>query len=416
MIAKLINYGRDLFGFKRGELGVDNWTDVGTNRVAGVSVNEKNVLGLSAVYACTRVISETYASLPIFLYEKKGKNKEKAIKHPIYSLLHDKPNDYMTPFIFKQTLLNNWCIYGNSYAVIEFDKMWRPKALHPLESKNTYVDKDPLTGKKIYKTIRNNKLLEFSKEEVIHVPAFGFDGIQGYSPIKLMMNTYGTAVATQKFGNRFFSNGARCSNVLEHPGTISENARINLRASFDAMYSGVENSHKTMLLEEGMKLSPMSVPPDEAQFIETRKLSDIEISRMFKVPPHLIGILDNATFSNIEHQSIQFATNTMLPICKAHEEEFLSKLLISTEKQSMTIETNMDGIIRGDMKSRYEAYSIGKQQGFLNTNDIRALENMNESEGGDIYLMQLNAIPAHLAEEYWKAKIMEGGDKGGKEI
>lgn len=389
------------------------WSKILGGGAAGVKVNETSALALPTVYACVRVLAETFASMPIFLYERKGKSKVKAVNHTVYKLLHDKPNEEMTPFTFKQVIQTNLQIRGNAYALIDFDEKWNPKALYPLLADRTYPQRNYQTGEiEYHTTLKENIHMVFPKWRIVHLKGFGFDGLKGYSPLELQRKTLAGGVALQKFGNDFFERGAKPSGILRTDNKLSDPAYKRLKDSMEEKYAGLSNSHKIMILEEGLTFNALSIPPDDAQFIESRKLNALDICKIYRVPPHMVGILDHATFSNIEHQSIQFATGTMLPLCTMSEQEFAKELLTEKECSRYTIEQNLDAIVRGDMKSRYEAYAIGRQNGFLSVNDIHEKENMNEVEGGDTYLTQLNAIPSELCGDYWKAKIKSGDFKG----
>lgn len=409
--------GRFARAFKRGfeDVGLTltsgNWSEItGSKSIAGVQVTEKAALRLSAVYACVKVLSETMASLPLFIYQRKGNSKQRAPDHQLYELLHNQPNPEMTSFTWRETMMGHLTLWGNAYCEIEYDEMWKPKALWPLRPDRTWPERDKNTGEIIYRSIMpNGQLAILQSWQVLHIPGFGFDGLIGYSPIRMMMDTIGLAMATQEYGSRFYSNGARPSGILEHPKTLSEGAQGRLRDSFDARYAGLGNMHRTMLLEEGMSYKQIGVPPEEAQFIESRKFSVAEIARIFRVPLHLIGDLAGATFSNIEHQSIEFVTMTITPYCIRFEQEYRRKLLTAKEKIKYFIEHLVEGLMRGDLKSRYDAYAVGRNGGWLSSNDIREKENMNPIEGGDEYYTPVNMMPSKMVADFWTGKKVKGG-------
>ena len=404
--------GRFSRSFTRGfeNLGMtltsQNWSDItGNKSTSGTIVNERSALGLSAVYACVKVLSETIASLPLHVYQKKGTSKQMALDHALYEILHNEPNPEMTSYIWRETMTGHLALWGNAYCEIEYGEDWRPKAIWPLRPDRTWPMRDLNTGEIFYQTtLTDGTMVTLASWRVLHVPGFGFDGLVGYSPIRLQMETIGTAQATQEYGSRFYSNGARPSGILEHPKTLSEPAQVRLRDSFDSKYSGLGNSHRTMLLEEGMSYRQIGVPPNEAQYIESRKFSTEDVSRIFRVPLHMIGDLSRATFSNIEQQSIDFATSTIQPYCVKYEQEFRRKLFASKEKQKFYAKFDMDEMKRGDMKSRYDSYAIGRNNGFLSVNDVREFEDLNPVIGGDIYMVPVNLMPATESESFWKAK------------
>lgn len=230
-------------------------------------------------------------------------------------------------------------------------------------------------------------------EDVLHIPALGFDGLVGYSPIAMAKNSIGVGLACEEYGAKFFANGAAPSGVLENPGTIKDITR--LRESWNAIYGGSKNAGKVAFLEEGMHYSPISISPNEAQFLETRKFQVDEIARIFHVPPHMIGDLERSTFSNIEQQSLEFVKYTLNPWVCRWEQALTRSLLSPKEKLEYSIKFNVDGLLRGDYQSRMNGYAVGRQNGFLSANDVRELENMEKisaEQGGNLYLVNGNMI------------------------
>ena len=368
---------------------------------AGKNVNERSAMQLTAVYACVRILAEGVAGLPLHLY-KCGKNgsREKAAEHPLYFLLHDEPNPEMTSFVFRETLMTHLLLYGNCYCQIIRDGRGQVTALYPLMPNQMSVDRDE-KGQLYYTYLRSGEEADTMKkgivylmpEDVLHIPALGFDGLVGYSPIAMAKNSIGMGLACEEYGARFFANGAAPSGVLEHPGTIKDITR--LRESWNAIYGGSKNAGKVAILEEGMHYSPISISPNEAQFLETRKFQVDEIARIFHVPPHMIGDLERSTFSNIEQQSLEFVKYTLNPWVCRWEQALTKSLLSPREKQEYCIKFNVDGLLRGDYQSRMNGYAVGRQNGWMSANDIRELENMDkisEEQGGDLYLVNGNMI------------------------
>ena len=235
------------------------------------------------------------------------------------------------------------------------------------------------------------EIVKLSPVDLLHIPGLGFDGLVGYSPIAMAKNSIGMAMACEEFGAKFFANGAAPGGVLEHPGILKDPARV--RDSWNATFGGSSNANKVAVLEEGMKYTPISISPNEAQFLETRKFQIDEIARIFRVPPHMIGDLEKSTFSNIEQQSLEFVKYTLDPWVVRFEQAFQKALLLPDEKKTYFIKFNVDGLLRGDYQSRMNGYAIGRQNGWLSTNDIRRLEDMNplsKEEGGDLYLVNGN--------------------------
>jgi len=370
----------------------------GGKSAAGVTVTESSSLRVAAVFACVRVLAESIASLPLPVYRRlPGDGKERAPEHPLYTLLHDQPNPEMSSFEFREFMMFNLSLWGNAYAEIEFDRAERVRALWPLRAARMQVRRprpgEPLEYEYLLSDGRRVKLPPW---RVLHIRGLSGDGVVGYSPIRCAREAVALALATQEFGARFFSGGAQLGGFLEHPGNLSENARENLEASFERKYQGLKNAHRWAVLEEGMKATPVGIPPEDAQYLETRKFQIGEVARIFRVPPHLIGDLDRATYSNIEHQSLEFVIHTIRPWAARWEQAIWCQLLWPNERREYFAEFLLQGLLRGDIQSRYQAYAIGRQWGWLSADDIRKLENLNPlSDGrGSIYLQPLNMVEA----------------------
>ena len=365
---------------------------------SGKAVNPTSAIQVSAVYACVRVIAETIASLPFHVYETTEDGSRKATDHPLYRLIHDEPNKEMTSFILRETMLAHLLLYGNAYCQIVRTGRDKIDSLYPLIPDKMEVDRDA-GGLLMYTyTTRDGKRWRLDPRDVLHIPGLGFDGVMGYSPIALEKSAIGLGIAAEEYGSKFFSNGARPSGILTHPNTVKDPAA--LRASWNAAYGSSTNASRVAVLEEGMTFVPLSLPNNEAQFLETRKFQVNEICRIFRVPPHMIGDLDRSTFSNIEHQSSAFAVHTIRPWLVRIEQAINRALFSDKEKGRFYVQFNLDGLMRGDYKSRMEGYAIARQNGWMSANDIRELENMNpmsDEEGGNAYLVNGNMIPVNLA-------------------
>ena len=356
---------------------------------SGKTVNERTAMQTTAVYACVRILAETIASLPLNIYRSTDNGKEKATDHQLYYLLHDEPNPEMTSFVFRETLMSHLLLWGNAYAQIIRDGRGRILALYPLLPDRMTVDRTT-DGQLYFEYRKDTGYVILRPEDILHIPGLGFDGLVGYSPIAMAKNAIGMAIATEEYGGKFFANGASPGGVLEHPGVVKDPARI--RESWNAVYQGSGNAHRIAVLEEGMKFQSIGIPPEQAQFLETRKFQTEEICRIFRVPPHLVANLDKATFSNIEHQSISFVVHTIRPWLVRLEQGMNKALLSPSEKGQYFVGFVVDGLLRGDYASRMQGYAIGIQNGFLSPNDVRTLENMNTIEHGDIYAMNGNML------------------------
>ena len=365
---------------------------------SGKSVNARTAIQVSAVYACVRVIAETVASLPFSVFEQDKTGSQKALDHPLYRILHDEPNPEMTSFVWREAMLTHLLLWGNSYSQILRAGRGSVIGLYPLLPDHMEVDRDD-KGKLTYTySTTSGEQVKLRPEDVLHIPGLGFDGIMGYSPIAVERNAVGLSIAAEEFGGKFFGNGATPSGILTHPNTV-KNPKA-LRESWMEAYGGSSNANRVAILEEGMTFTRISMPNNEAQFLETRKFQVEEICRIYRVPPHMIADLEHATFSNIEHQSIDFAVHCIRPWLVRIEQSVNRALFSEKEKGRFYCQFNLDGLMRGSYKERMEGYSIARQNGWMTANDIRNLENQNpipKEEGGDALLVNGNMIPVSLA-------------------
>lgn len=395
---------------------------------SGKRVNERTSMQMTAVYSCVRILSEAVASLPlnVYRYTESG-SKEKAIDHSLYRLLHDEPNPEMSSFIFRETLMTHLLLWGNAYAQVIRNGKGEVVALYPLMPDRMTVDRDK-NGHLYYKYTKSNDdaptmetgSVILDPSDVLHVPGLGFDGLVGYSPIAMAKNAIGLAIAAEEYGSKFYANGAAPSGVLEHPGTLKDPARV--RDSWNSTFGGSSNSHKVAVLEEGMKYTPISISPNEAQFLETRKFQINEIARIFRVPPHMVGDLEKSSFSNIEQQSLEFVKYTLDPWVVRWEQALYRTLLSEEEKKTLFFKFNVEGLLRGDYASRMNGYATARQNGWMSANDIRELEDLDRIPaelGGDLYLVNGNMLPlvsAGAAYANNNLKEMEGSDEDKEKV
>ena len=330
---------------------------------AGKNVNERSAMQMTAVYACVRILSEAIAGLPLHLYHSKTDGgKEKAVGHPLYFLLHDEPNAEMTSFVFRETLMTHLLLWGNAYAQVIRNGKGEVIALSPLMPTRMQVNRNE-KGQLYYQYTTSSddaptmegSAVVLMPEDVLHIPGLGFDGLVGYSPIAMAKNAIGLAIATEEYGAKFFANGAAPSGVLEHPGTIKDPQRV--RDAWMSQFGGSHNSGKVAVLEEGMKYTPISISPEQAQFLETRKFQINEIARIFRVPPHMVGDLEKSSFSNIEQQSLEFVKYTLDPWVIRWEQSLQRTLLSSEDKKEYFFKFNLEGLLRGDYASRMSGYA-----------------------------------------------------------
>ncbi|MBQ1509808.1 MAG: phage portal protein [Selenomonadaceae bacterium] len=363
---------------------------------SGEQVDEKSAMQIATVYACVRLLAESVAQLPLHLYRVTDSNggKERARDHPLYKILYRQPNAEMSSFSFREVMMTHLLLWGNAYAQIVRDGKNTVLGLYPLLPENVEIDRtekgelyyiyhaytDEVPGE-------NNKDIIFRRDEILHIPGLGFNGLVGFSPIAMMKNALGTTLAVEKYGASFFKNNGRPSGVLEHPGVLKDPQKI--RENWMDTYGGAGNAHKIAVLEEGMSYKPVSLPPEDSQFLSTREFGVEEICRIFRVPPHLVQDLKRSTFNNIEHQGISYVQYTLMPWLERFEQAIIKDVLLENEQDEYFPKFNVDGLLRGDYESRMRGYSIGFANGFLSPNDIRRLENMDPiptEEGGDVYV------------------------------
>ncbi len=401
-----------------------NYTYLFGPTTSGKTVNEFTAMQTTAVYSCVRILAEAIASLPLHVYRYKENGKERVYNHHLYHILHNEPNTEMSSFVFRETLMSHLLIWGNAYAQIIRDGAGRVVALYPLLPNKMTVSRDK-NGEiyYIYTTTsdENPNFKDYGsvvlrKQDVLHIPGLGFDGLVGYSPIAMAKNAVGMTIATEEYGASFFANGANPGGVLEHPGVLKDPKKV--RDSWNEVYRGTANAHKIAVLEEGMKYQQIGIPPEEAQFLETRKFQINEIARLYRIPPHMVGDLEKSSFSNIEQQSLEFVKYTLDPWVIRWEQAMQRSLLLPKEKQEFFIRLNVDGLLRGDYQSRMNGYSVARQNGWLSANDIREMEDMNpipDEEGGNLYLINGNMTKLKDAGLFGGQGQSESANKKGSE-
>lgn len=364
---------------------------------AGVEVSGTTAMTISAVWNAVNLIAGSgVASIPLKVFKEDGDGREEAKNHYLYRLVHDEPNRYMTSFTFRETLMHHVLLWGNAFAEIEWDGAGRPIALWPVSPNSIQITVE--NGEPVYR--HNGKRL--NPIDLIHVPGLGFDGIKGYSVISMARQSFGLALATERYGGAFFGNGAWPGLVASYPNSLSAAARKNLQDSLNQMLRGPDRAHSTLVLEEGAKVEKVGIPPEDAQFLETRNFSVVEVARWFNVPPHKIKDMGRATWGNAEQMNVEFVVDCLRPWYVRLEQEFNRKLVSKAQRGSICVEFVPEGLLRGDIATRYASYATGRQWGFLSVNEIRKRENLNPlpAEIGDQYLAPANMVPAdQLAEE-----------------
>lgn len=392
------------------ESSLNNFLLAGSDKSLS-AVNPNTALTFSTVFACVRVIAESIATLPLFVYKRDGNNKIKAINHPLYSLLHDAPNNECTSVSFIESLITQILLVGNGFVEIVRDNFNIVKELHLIDSNKIRIFRDT-NNTILFEYNSDGVLITLSKSQVMHIAGLGWNGIIGLSPISMMRKQITTGLYQDNFALDFFSNGVKKVPIITHPNKLSQEAKNNLKKSFrEAWDKGI------VVLEEGMKVEPITMNLSDAQFLESRRFSVEEICRIFRVPPHLIGDLTRSTNNNIEHQSIEFVTHTIRPWCVRIEKALNSYLLNNLEKKKYYIEFNLDGLLRGDTLTRQQANQIKLNNGVLTRNEWRRQENLNEVEDeyGDDYLCSQQVRPIKtLYTENNKEFNMNNDDKNKK--
>src|SRR5919108_765079 len=347
-------------------------------------------LTVSAVLAAFTILSEDLSSLPLILYQRRGRNKFRAYDSMYYRLMHDQPNPEHPSMIFREFIVGHMLGWGNFFAQPIFDKRGDVVELWPLRPDHMTVKRFEGERVYIYRTSEGKERV-FLSEEILHIPAFGFDGLIGYSRIALARNAIGLSISTDKFGATFFSNGANPGILYKHPGTLSDTAFGHLKDSLEEK-TGVDQSHKPVILEEGMSIERLGLPNDDAQFLETRKFQVSEVARIFRVPPHMIGDVDRSTSwgSGIDSQEQGYVNHTLRPWAIRIEQSLNSQVLLARDRAATFYEHLMDALLRGEIATRYTAYVSAINNGFMSRNEARERENMNPRKGLDVMLQPLN--------------------------
>jgi HK97 family phage portal protein len=363
---------------------------------AGVSVTPERAMTYSAVFSCVRVLAESVGQLPLHLYRQQGREKVKAQDHPLYGLLHDAPNEYMTAQEYKEWVVSCLALRGNAYSQINrvgVGKRSSVKELLPFPVGAVTPKRNPETLEVTYEVALADGTSEtLSSAEVLHHKLFPLDGLCGANPLRYARETVGLGIGAEMYGATLFANGASPGGVLEHPKSLTEGAYERLKTSWEERHQGAENAHRVAILEEGMKYAKIGMDAKDAQFLETRQFSRSEVCGIWRVPPHLIADLEHATFSNIEHQGLEFVVHGLMPYLVRIEQRAHLQLLTPAERREYFFRFQVAGLLRGDMAARSEYYTKQLANGALSPNEIRDLEDQNPRDGGDIYLTPANML------------------------
>jgi len=343
-------------------------------------------LTLTAVWCAIRLLAESVSSLPISVFTKQANgDKLEDTKSPIYNLVKFKPNYYQNKITFFEFIMLSICTEGNSYVQIVRNNSGTPVQLICLSPSNVTV---VVNNNELFYQVDGGSVLDSS--DVLHFKTITDDGVTGLSPIDQCAKALNWGVSLEEFGSTFFSNGAKPSSILQTDRALSDTALQRLKTSFNNTYGKLKNSNSTIVLEEGLTFKPISISPEQAQFLSSRQFSIEEVARIFNVPPHMLKDLSKSSFNNIEMQSQEFVTYTLMPYITRIEQEMNLKLFRTNELGKTFIEFNVNGLLRGDVKSRTEAYKTAITNGYMSINEVRQKENMNSIDGGDKHFMQMN--------------------------
>ena len=390
--------------------GGGNWSTVlggigSSQSAAGVIITPETAMALSAVRACVTLLAESVAQLPCELYRRDEKGgRQRATDHPVYDLIHSQPNKKDTSFDYFEQQQGLLGLEGNCYSIIDRDGKGYPRELIPVNPKKVIVLKGP-DGMPYYRLPDIGETLPMRMMH--HVKVFSLDGFIGTSPIQTNADVLGLGLAVENHAAQVFRRGTTMSGVIERPkeaGAIkSQEAIDRLLAKWTDRYSGVRNAFSVAMLQEGRSYKQLSQDNEKAQLLQSRQWGVTEICRLYKIPPHMVQMLEKATNNNIEHQGLQFVMYTLLAWLKRHEATLMRDLLLPSERRDLYIEFNVSGLLRGDQKSRYESYALGRQWGWLSVNDIRRMENLPPIDGGGTYLTPLNMVDTSTVKGLEKA-------------
>lgn len=364
---------------------------LGNRTSSGVTVSKKNIIGDSAVWAALRILSNAVASLPWEVFEDNGTTRQRLKTHPVDYLINKEPNQLCTSYSFRQAMVWKTYLNGEAYILIHRNKSTaQPYKLELLENSQVDFFEDPelgyyyiIKGTGVNGTIPTYQAVNIN--DMVHLKAMSQNGISGIDIINAHRENLGVNIAATQYGANFFGNGAHVSSVLETDDELDKEQAERLRAQWSAKYGGINNTGKTAVLEHGLKYKKVGLNPSEAMLVDIRKFQIEEVARIFGIPAHMLSSMDKATFNNIEVMSLDFVKNTLRPLCVMIEQEFNRKLFTEREKRQGNVYTrfNLDSLMRGATKDRFDAYAIAIQNKIMSSNEIRGLENLNPREGGD---------------------------------
>ena len=384
-----------------------------------INVKGKNALKVDTVYACIRILSESVAKLPIKVYQEDENGVQRATQHPVYQLLKLRPNPYMSAYDFWKCIEAQNDLYGNAYASIEFDRRGRIVGLWPMDSARVKIVVDNDTAASGVITSRSSLAYQVNlgyeqrklmPHEILHFKGgVTLDGIVGLSPLDCLRSTLENGASANQFVNKFFKQGLQARGIVQYVGDLDEKAKENFRRKFESMASGLNNAHRIALLPIGYQYQQIALNLADAQFLENSQLTIRQIAAGYGVKMHQLNDLSRATHTNVTETQREFYTDTLQPKLTGYEQELTWKLFLDNEIEAgVFVRFNVDAILRADLKTRYEAYRIGVQGGFLTPNEPRALENLPPMEGGDQLLVNGSYVPITQAGAAYAGRGGEG--------
>ncbi|KRU14807.1 phage portal protein [Bacillus pumilus] len=382
----------------------------GRETASGERVSESNSLVQPDIFACVNVLSDDIAKLPIHTFKKDGQGVNRNPNHPSAYAIYARPNPYMTAYVWKKLMMTQVLTWGNAYSMIEFGAHGFPENLYPLrpDATNAYIH--PESGMIWYQTTVNGRMTELYEHQVLHFKGLSTDGIHGKSPIGVVREHIGAQAAATKYNAKLYKNEATPRGILKVPSFLDEKPKENVRKEWKRVNQG-EN---IAIIDNGLEYQSIAMPLQEAQFVESMKFNKAQIAMIYKVPLHKLNELDKATFSNIEHQSLEYVKNTLQPWIVNFEQELNIKLFTDNDqKAGHYVKFNVDSELRGDSKTQAEYFKTMSEAGLLNKNEIRDLIERNPIEHGEKYLSSLNYVFLDFMEEYQRLKAgsaMKGGD------
>lgn len=358
----------------------------------GENVNPQRASGLATAQSCISVVSQALASVPLNLYRRsENGGRERATEHPLHAVLHTEPNQTMTAFEVREMLIASLLVSGNAYASLRFNGRGQVYELHPINPANVMVERLE-SGRLRYRVTDHRGGAKIHlQDEMLHLRyRLGPDGVMGLSPIQIARETFALALSQQDTANANAAKGNRPEGVLSFPNVIGSDGKTN---ALTALETKIENGGKTggvLALDGGAEWKAMAFSSRDAEFLDSIKLSNLDICRIWGVPPTVAGILDHGTYSNVESESKALVVRCLAPMAKRVEQSMNKALLTTLSRKMLFIEHDLAGLMRGDMKARYEAYRVGREWGWLSPNEIRGWENLPDIEAGDEYLSPLN--------------------------